>query len=50
MGAHGGQPVRNPGTPDEDLHPFCAAALPCTSDSQCDLGDHCDIGTSRCRP
>jgi hypothetical protein len=48
MGAHGGQPVRAEGQSNEDLHPFCAAALPCTSDTQCDLGDHCDTGNLRC--
>lgn len=48
MGAHGGQPVRAEGQSNEDLHPFCAAALPCTSDGACDLGDHCDLGNSRC--
>jgi hypothetical protein len=48
MGAHGGQPVRAQGQSDADLHPFCAAALPCTSDTQCDLGDHCNPDTHRC--
>jgi hypothetical protein len=48
MGAHGGQPVRAQGQADADLQPFCAAALPCASDTQCDLGDHCDIGNARC--
>jgi len=41
MGLHGGQPVRAEGQSDEDLQAFCAAALPCSSDAQCDLGDHC---------
>jgi hypothetical protein len=42
MGAHGGQPVTEEGqSSTTDLQPFCAPALPCTSDMQCDLGDHC---------
>ena len=48
MGAHGGQPVREVGQGTEDLHPFCAAALPCTRDEQCDFGDTCDTGDHRC--
>ncbi len=48
MGAHGGQPVRAVGETNEELQSFCAAALPCTSDAQCDLGDHCDTASKRC--
>ncbi len=48
MGMHGGQPVRAQGQPDEELKPFCAAALPCAKDADCDLGDHCDLGQQRC--
>jgi hypothetical protein len=49
MGVHGGQPVRTEGETDAELQPFCAAALPCVSDTQCDLGDHCDVENARCR-
>ena len=48
MGAHGGQPVRRDGQTDAQLPGFCAAALPCTSDEQCDFGDRCDVGENRC--
>jgi hypothetical protein len=48
MSAHGGQPVRKEGQTDDQLHGFCAAALPCTQDSQCDLGDHCGLSEERC--
>jgi hypothetical protein len=49
MGAHGGQPVIEPGQTTADMRPFCAAAVPCTSDSQCDLGDVCDLDEHRCK-
>jgi hypothetical protein len=50
MGMHGGQPVPKDGQSAEDLSPFCAASLPCTTDAQCDLGDTCDTSERRCRP
>jgi hypothetical protein len=50
MGAHGGQPVLAQGDTSGKLQPFCAAALPCTRDDQCDLGDHCDLSHQRCAP
>jgi hypothetical protein len=48
MQAHGGQTVARDGQTPEQLPGFCAAALPCENDTDCDLGDRCDTGNRRC--
>lgn len=40
---HGGEIVQNPNGSGPDDHGFCASALPCTTDADCDSGDSCDM-------
>ncbi len=41
--AHGGEPVPDPATGTPNTQPFCAQAKGCALDSDCDLGDTCDV-------
>ena len=51
MAFHGGEPVPDPDLPagpDRELQSFCATAQPCRMDSDCDLGDRCELSSAHC--
>jgi hypothetical protein len=50
MALHGGDPVPDPERPQTggELQRYCAPALPCRSDTDCHLGDRCNLSRARC--